>query len=107
MNKYAILIMAVLLATLFISVTLGMRFSYAVLLYGLVAVILAPIAIHMVEKPNISIGLIVGLSVFASFPARRLYQLDGFIESAGLTIAYAVVLFIVGFGWKRSWKAEN
>lgn len=107
MNKSVIIIMAVLLATLFISVALGMRFSYAVLVYGLVAVILAPVAIHKVDNPNLAIGLILGLAAFASFPARRLYQLDGLLWPALLMVAYAVVLFIVGFGWKRSWKSDK
>lgn len=105
MDKYAIIVLGVVMAALLVSVGIGMRYSVAVLVFGAIAVVLAPIALLKIEKTNVATGMLVGLAVFASFPARKLYQLDGFIDAALLTIAYAVVLFIVGFGWKRKWKA--
>ncbi len=107
MDKTAILILGIVMATLLVSVGLGMRYSVAVLLYGGIALVLSPLALHKIEKMNVAIGVLVGLAIFASFPARKLYQLDGILDSAGLTIAYGIVLFIAGFGWKRDWKAKG
>jgi len=44
------------------------------------------------------------LSIFASFPFRQLYQIEGFVREIPIIAIYAGILWLVGRGWKRSWQ---
>ena len=83
-----------------------MKYSHAAILFGIGAVALAPIAIHNIQSANGSLGLLVGLAIFASFPLKKLFQIEGIIQEAPVTLIYFGILWAVGFGWKRSWKAR-
>ncbi|GAA6193630.1 hypothetical protein [Phaeobacter sp. NW0010-22] len=104
MNKYSVLIAAIVFLTLLLAVPIGLKYSQASLLFGFVALVLAPIAIHKTPSVNWALGLLMGLAIFASFPFKKLFQLDGFVQEAPVTLAYAGILWLIGMGWKRSWK---
>lgn len=87
-----------------VSVPIGLKYSQGMLLYGLIAVVSAPVVIHRVSDKNWSLGMLVGLSLFASFPLKKLLRLDGILEETAVSLAYAGVLWVIGFGWKRSWR---
>lgn len=103
MNKYFFAIVAVVSISILLT-SLGLKYSHATLLFGLAAAGLAPIAIHKVPNSNIAVGLLMGLAYFASFPFKKLFQLDGFIQEIPVTLIYAGILWTIGAGWKRSWK---
>lgn len=106
MNKYVFLVLAVVAGALFVAVPTGMKYAHASLLFGALAVVLAPISIHKVPAANVATGLLIGLAIFASFPLKKLFQIDGFVAQVALSLLYAGVLWTVGFGWKRSWKNQ-
>ena len=105
MNKYVVLVIVGVFGTLFLSV--GLRYSQAVLLFGVVAVVLAPVIFHKIENLSSSLGLFMGLADFASAPAKKLFQLDGILAELPMTLAYMVVLFLTGAGWKRDWSVKK
>jgi hypothetical protein len=102
-NKYALGVVFVVFGTLTVSFLIGLKYSQAVLAFGLISALAAPVVIHKVPSTNIATGLFVGLTLFASFPFRKLFQIDGMVEELAVNFAYAAVLWIVGFGWKRIW----
>jgi hypothetical protein len=87
-----------------VSVPIGLKYSEATLLFGLIAALSAPVVIHRVSDKGWSLGLLVGLSIFASFPLKKLLKLDGFLEEMAVSIAYVGILWVIGFGWRRSWR---
>lgn len=107
MDRYSLLILGIVLSVLWLSVLVELKYSHATLLYGMVALVLAPIAIHKVPRVNGALGLLLGLAVFASFPFKELFQLDGLVQEVPVTLAYAGMLWLIGMGWKRSWKKEK
>ncbi len=104
MNKYFLGVIIAVFGALSVAAALGLKYSVATLLFGLVAAISAPLVVHKISDRNWSLGMFVGLSIFASFPAKKLFQLDGFLQEVPVTVAYAAILWVVGFGWKRSWR---
>jgi hypothetical protein len=102
-NKYALGVVFVVFGTLTVSFMVGLIYSQAVLVFGLASALAAPVVIHKVPNANIAPGLFVGLTLFASFPFRKLFKIDGMVEELAVNFAYAAVLWIVGFGWKRIW----
>jgi hypothetical protein len=104
MNKYVLGVIIGVFGALAIAVLIGLKYSHAALLFGLIAAISASVVIHKVSNKNWSLGMLMGLSVFASFPLKKLFQLDGFINEIPVTLAYFAILWVVGFGWKRSWR---
>ncbi len=81
-----------------------MKYSTAIIVFGLISSGLAPIVIHKIRNSSISIGCLVGLALFASFPLKKLFGLDDFILEAVVILVYLGSLYVIGFGWKRSWK---
>lgn len=104
MNKYVLCVIIGIFGALAIAVAIGLKYSQAALLFGLIAAISAPVVIHKVSNKNWSLGMLMGLSVFGSFPLKKLFQLDGFINEIPVNLAYVAILWVVGFGWKRSWR---
>ena len=104
MNKYGFTIAAVVFMSLILSLIVGLKYSQASILFGIIAVGLARTTIHKVTEVNWAVGMLVGLALFASFPLKKLFQLDGFTQKFLLTMIYAGVLWIVGMGWRRNWK---
>ncbi|SFR17363.1 hypothetical protein [Poseidonocella sedimentorum] len=104
MNRIGIIIAAVIVLVPFASVALGLRLYPASLLFGILALMLAPLAIHKVPSPNWSAGLLVGLAFFASFPVKKLEIVGGPVQEVLCTLAYGAVLWLVGLGWKRKWS---
>jgi hypothetical protein len=102
-NKYALGVVFVVFGTLTVSFMVGLKYSQAVLVFGLVSALAAPVVIHKVPNASIATGLFVGLTLFAGFPFRKLFKIDGMVEELAVNFAYAAVLWIVGFGWKRIW----
>ncbi len=107
MNQYAVSIVAIMFLTIFLAALAGLRYSQASLVFGIIAAVLAPIAIHKVPKLSLSVAFLVSLAIFASYPAKKLFQLNGFFQEFPLTLAYAALLWFIGIGWKRSWKREK
>lgn len=104
MNKYGLAVTIAVLGTLAIAVSVGLKYSQATLLFGLIAALSAPVAIHKIPSVNWALGMLMGLSIFASFPLKKLFQIDGFINEAPVTLAYVALLWLIGFGWRRSWR---
>jgi len=104
MNKYGLGVLAAVFGVVVFAVPIGLRYSQATLLFGLIAAISAPIVIHRIPDKNWSLGMLLGLSLFASFPFKKLFQIDGFASEIPVTLAYATTLWVIGFGWKRSWR---
>jgi nitrate reductase gamma subunit len=102
-NQYALGVVFVVFGTLTVSFMAGLKYSQAVLVFGLVSALAAPAVIHEVPNASIATGLFAGLTLFASFPFRKLFKIDGMVEELAVNFAYAAVLWIVGFGWKRIW----
>ncbi len=107
MNGSTIVVFALILLTMFLSVAIGLKYSHAVLVFGIVAVILSPFAIHKIPRPNFATGMLVGLALFAGFPLRKPYQLEGLTQGVPVLLIYAAGLWVIGMGWKRSWKQDK
>lgn len=99
-------LLAVVLSMVAVAV-LSLRFSEASLLFGIVAAVSAPVVIHRVRSRALAVAALVGLAVYASFPAKKLYGVFATYGKAGdiaVTLAFLVTLFLVGAGWRRDWK---
>jgi len=101
MNKYVFAVISVVLGTLIIAVPLSLKYSEATLLFGFIA---APIVVHKIPNVGYALGILIGLSAFASFPLKKLFQIDGFAKGILVTLAYVAILWVIGFGWKRNWR---
>lgn len=104
MNKYGLAVTIAVFGALIIAVPIGLKYSQATLLFGLIAALSAPVVIHKVPDANWASGMLMGLSFFASFPLKKLFQIEGFINEASVMLAYAALLWVIGFGWRRSWR---
>ena len=104
MNKYNLTVIFAVFAALIVAVPIGLKYSQATVLFGLIAAISAPIVIHKTPDTGWALGMLMGLSFFASFPLKKLFQIDGFINEIPVTLAYVAILWIIGFGWRRSWR---
>ena len=104
MNKYVLGVTIAVFGALVIAVPIGLKYSQATLLFGLIAAVSAPMVIHKISDKNWSLGMLMGLSFFASFPLKKLFQIDGFMNEIPVTLAYVAILWVIGFGWKRSWR---
>ena len=103
MNKYGLAVTIAVFGALVIAVPIGLKYSQATLLFGLIAALSAPVVIHKIPNVSWAMGMLMGLSIFASFPLKKLFQIDGFINEMPVTLAYAALLWVIGFGWRRSW----
>lgn len=108
MNYYAIGIVAALLGFEVIAGIFHLTYPQALLPSILIAAISAPIAIHKIQDAKWSLGLLVGLTLFASAPARRYYLRsyvdDNFLIYAAVCSVFFAALWVIGFGWKRDWS---
>ncbi|WP_306115867.1 MULTISPECIES: hypothetical protein [unclassified Roseovarius] len=104
MNKYVLGVVIAVFGTLVIAVSVGLKYSQASLLFGLVAAVSAPVVIHKISDVGWSIGMLMGLSFYASFPIKKLFQIDGIINEIPVTLVYVAVLWVIGLGWRRSWR---
>jgi hypothetical protein len=104
LDKYVWGVIIAVVGATAVSVPIGLKYSEATLLYGLIAAFSAPVVIHRVSDKGWSLGMFVGLTIFASFPLKKLLKLDGDLEKLALSFAYAGILWVIGFGWKRSWR---
>lgn len=104
MNKYGLAVTIAVFGALSIAVLIGLKYSQATLLFGLIAALSAPVVIHKISNVSWALGMLMGLSIFASFPLKRLFQIDGFINEMPVTLAYVSLLWVIGFGWRRSWR---
>ena len=103
-HKYAIGIAAIVGIVLVASVEVGLPASQAALLFAAVAAMCAPFAVKRIEHPTLATAVLVGLGLFASFPVKQLYQLDGLMLNILVTAPYVGALFVIGQGWKRRWS---
>ena len=104
MNKYSWIVIAAVVGSFVLVISVGLRYSQSSIFFGLVAAILSPIVIHKIPQMNVSLGLLVGLSFFASFPLKKLFQFEGILQEVSISAAYLAVLWVIGFGWRRSWR---
>jgi hypothetical protein len=104
LDKYVWGVIIAVVVALAASGSIGLKYSEATLLFGLIAAVSAPAVIHKISDKNWSLGMLVGLSIFASFPLKKYLDLDGLPEEMAITLAYGGMLWAIGFGWKRSWR---
>lgn len=102
----ALVLLAVAVSVVAAAV-LGLRYREASALFALVAAVSAWVAVNRVRSRALALGLLAGLAVYASFPAKKLYGVFatyGTFGELALTLAFAAVLFLVGGGWRRNWR---
>ena len=104
MNKYGLAVILAVFVAFAIAVPISLKYSQATLVFGLIAAGSGPVVIHRIPNASLAIGMLVGLSLFASFPMKKLFQIDGFINEALVTLTYFALLWVVGLGWKRGWR---
>lgn len=102
--KYAIGIGVIVGIILVASVQLGLQYSQAAILFAGVAGMCAPIVVKRIENPNLAIFMLVGLGLFASFPLKQLFQLEGLMLGILVTAPYVAALWVIGAGWRRRWS---
>ncbi len=103
-NAPMLLVIAGVVAAMMIAVSVPLSFGQSVPLFSLVAFVSAPVVLHKIKDKGMSVGFLIGLALFGSVPLMRYFEIDGFIGETLITLAYTALLFIIGFGWKRSWK---
>lgn len=86
MNLQTVLVPAILVSIIFLGVVLGLRYSQAAILFGIVAAILAFTTIPKVVSNNWAMGLFATLAIFASYPVKKLFRLEGFAQEAPVTL---------------------
>ena len=104
MNKHFWGVTIAVFGTLLVAVLIGVNYLQAAALFGTIALVSAAIVIHKIEDQGLCIGMLVGLSVFASFPLRKLFQIDGFVVEMSMNLVVCAALWVVGLGWKRPWR---
>lgn len=104
MNKYFWGVAITVFGALAVSAQIGLKYSEATLIFGLIAAISAPVVVHKIADKNWSLGMLGGLSTFASLPLKELLKIDGFLDEAPVSLAYFAMLWVISFGWKRSWR---
>ncbi|RFP88337.1 hypothetical protein DZK27_09640 [Rhodobacteraceae bacterium 63075] len=104
MNKYGFGVFIAAFGALVVAAMMGLKYSQATVLFGLIAAISAPVVIHRVPDRTWSIIMLVALAAFASHPLKKLFQIEGFAGEIPVTLAYCGILWVIGFGWKRSWQ---
>ena len=102
MNKIFVVIVVVIFASLFIAVQLELRYAQCSIVFGLIGAVSAPFIIHKINSAGTVSSLLVGLAIYASFPVKKFFQIDGFLQEVPLTLLYFGALCVVGAGWKRT-----
>jgi len=99
-----VIVLLAVLAAMMIAVSVPLSYGQAAPVFALVTFASAPVILHRIRDKGMAVGFLIGLSIFGSVPLMRYFEIDGFIGETLITLAYAALLFIIGFGWKRSWK---
>ncbi len=110
MNRPVAAVLLAVAVAIFAAAVLRLRYSDMTLLFTLVAAVSAPVCLHRVRPPILSLGLLVALAFFASFPAKKLYGVDATYGRFGeliVTAAFFAVLFLIGGGWRRDWTTRG
>ena len=102
--NWTLITAGVLTCSVVLGFAMSLKLSFLVLLWGFVALVLAYPVLHKIPNKNIAAGLFVGLAFFASFPFKKLMQLDEILPSIVVTLVYVGILYVAGLGWKRSWS---
>lgn len=102
--KYAIGIALIVGLVLVAAVELGVQASHAAFLFAGVAAMCAPIVVKRIENATLATFFLVGLGLFASFPLKQLYQVEGLMLNILVTAPYVGALWVIGQGWKRKWS---
>ena len=104
MNLHFFVVLAIALLTVLASIQISLPQIYALPVFGMVAVVLSPLAVHKIPSaPNAALALIV-LGIMGSIPLRSLLQLDYLPMGVLVILAYSAVLWVTGFGWRRTWR---
>ena len=103
-TKYAIGIGVIVAIVMVASVQVGLQLSHAAFLFAGVAGMCAPVVVKRVENANLAIFLLVALGLFASFPLKQLFQLEGLMLGILVTAPYVGALWVIGGGWRRKWS---
>ena len=75
MNKYGLAVILAVFGAFAIAVPIGLKYSQATLVFGLIAAVSGPVVIHRIPNASLAIGMLVGLSLFASFPLKSSFKL--------------------------------
>lgn len=103
-HKYAIAIAAIVGLVLVAAVELGLQAGHAAILFMGVAAMCAPLVVKRIENATLATFYLVGLGLFASFPVKQMYQLDGLMLNILVTAPFVGALWVIGQGWKRRWS---
>lgn len=104
MNGILILIVVAFFASPFVAVQLGLGYLQCSVIFGVIAAMSAPFVIHRVSNAGTAAALLGGLAIYASYPVKKLFQIDGFFQEVPLGFLYLGALWVIGAGWKRAWK---
>ncbi len=103
-NFPVIMVLIGVLAATMIAISVPLDYAQSAPLFSLVAFASARVVLHKIADKAMAVGFLVGLSIFGSVPLLRLFEIDGFIGETLMTLTYTALLFVIGLGWKRSWK---
>ena len=99
-GKGLLIVLGTIFAVMIVSFAIPLRYSQAVLVFGLVALALSAFVLPRFENANWALAALAGLTFFASFPFKKLFQLDGFGAETTVSAVYGIILFIVARGWR-------
>jgi predicted outer membrane lipoprotein len=109
-NRWVLGVLLALALCIVATAVLALRHQEATLLFFVVAAVSAPVVLHRVRSHAISVGLLIVLADFASFPAKKLYRIEETYGTPGevaVTLAFLAILFLVGVGWRRDWTLRR
>lgn len=107
MNKFLIAIGVVLVLTFAFTETSGLEPMQLSIVFGVVAALLAPVAVHKIPNPSWSLGALVGMAFFVGHPLKSALGVQGYGQEMALNVACFAALWVIGFGWKRSWSRNG
>ncbi|AVX03439.1 hypothetical protein MXMO3_00907 [Maritalea myrionectae] len=104
MNRYGIVMLVTSASLLIIAVVIRLSYLNTSVLFGLVALAFAPLAMHRFSQ-NATISALVGLSLFAAYPLYKLVGQGNIFTLLGFQVGYLALFWVIGAGWKRDWKS--
>ena len=104
MTRWHLFAAGVAVVLMIVSIGAGLRFSHAAVLFGAVSLAFAYPLIQWAKTPLVATLSLLLLAIFASFPLKKLFQLDGLVEGGIAMLVCAAAVYVAGFGWKRSWS---
>jgi hypothetical protein len=82
------------------SLAIGLSYFYAAVLFFVVASGLAIFVLRKIEHQATIVGAVVGISLFAAFPVKRILGNPGTLVDMGVTLLFAAYFLTISSRWK-------